>query len=162
MPAQQKSVPSSLKDLKRKAQGASQAPTNEAEDVQNHTQETNGEHEVNGEAQTNGEYHEDGEVTEAIPAGNVDQDGNVVTDEGRIIGKVNGDNASRLEGNLVDQEGDVLDAEGNIIGQAELEDAVTDVASTVEKPELAAPFGTNPLLHTITCHLVLTSQRSPR
>jgi hypothetical protein len=115
------------------------------------------------------EEEEDDDGTEqAIPAGSVDHQSNVVDDEGKVIGHVTGDKASDLEGSIVDQEGDVLDEEGNIIGKADLleeaksqvEDASSKLdeplkkvdpepetddlkhgADDIEKPELAAPFG---------------------
>lgn len=59
------------------------------------------------------------EGTEAIPAGSVNKDGDVVDNDGQVIGRVNGDKASQLAGSMVDQEGDVLDDEGNIIGHAD-------------------------------------------
>lgn len=44
------------------------------------------------------------------------------------IGHVNGDKASQFAGSMVDQEGDVLDEEGNIIGHADsVEESLKDV-----------------------------------
>lgn len=77
-----------------------------------------------------------GGESQAIQAGSVDHDGNVVSNDGRIIGRVNGENASQLEGSVVDGQGDVLDEEGNVIASAEpLE------SNGGEKPELSGPFG---------------------
>jgi hypothetical protein len=69
----------------------------------------------------NGEnvVEEDGEEgDEVVPAGRVDEDGNVIDDGGNVIGRVS-DYSERLNGKIVDQEGDVLDEGGNIIGKAE-------------------------------------------
>lgn len=77
-----------------------------------------------------------GSESQAIQAGSVDQDGNVVSSDSRIIGRVNGENASQLEGSIVDDQGDVIDEEGNVIASAEpLE------ADGGEKPMLSGPFG---------------------
>jgi hypothetical protein len=57
------------------------------------------------------------DTAEAIPAGKVDEDGNVVDDDGKVIGKVDGD-GKKLAGSVVDQEGDILDEEGNVLGKA--------------------------------------------
>jgi len=107
--------------------------------------ETNGEHDEgrtqNGqtddgntetaEEMTNPEVDDD-DAEEAIQAGSVDQDGNVVDTEGHVIGKVNGENASQYNGSAVDQQGDILDEEGNVIGQASLDEAVGNAKSEVE------------------------------
>ena len=114
---------------------------------------------------------DDDDAEEAIQAGSVDQDGNVVDTNGNVIGKVNGENASQFNGSVVDQQGDILDEEGNVIGQANLEDVAekaksevgskADVPSEIgskgdaipsevgskvdtaaaDKPELSGPFG---------------------
>jgi len=87
-----------------------------------------------------GSEYEDG--TEVIPAGSVDNEGNVLDKDGNMIGHVNGEARSELEGSMVDQEGDILDAEGNVIGTADL---VQDVSKSAagDKPSLEAqaPFG---------------------
>jgi len=113
--------------------------------------------------QTNDGEEEDDETEEAIPAGSVDHEGNIVDDAGHVIGKAQ---SEVPEGSMVDQEGDILDKEGNIIGKADLEAATKEASdkahSTIsgaksaagdvekpdlnteegsEKPELAAPFG---------------------
>lgn len=86
------------------------------------------------------ESEEDG--TEVIPAGSVDNEGNVLDKDGKTIGHVNGEATSNFEGSMVDQEGDILDAEGNVIGTADL---VQNVAQSAvgDKPSLEAqaPFG---------------------
>jgi len=99
------------------------------------------EHATNGEA-----AEEDDDAAEAIQAGSVDHDGNVVDTAGNIIGRVTGENASQLEGSMVDQEGDILDEEGNVIGQANLEEAAdkakSEVGSKVDEAiDLSGPFG---------------------
>ncbi|KFY06572.1 hypothetical protein V491_08587, partial [Pseudogymnoascus sp. VKM F-3775] len=76
-----------------------------------------------------------GGESQAIQAGSVDRDGNVVSNDGRIIGRLSGENVSQLEGSVVDDQGDVLDEEGNVIASAEpLE------SNGGEKPELSGPF----------------------
>lgn len=86
------------------------------------------------------ESEEDG--TEVIPAGSVDNEGNVLDKDGNTIGHVNGETKSNFEGSMVDQEGDILDAEGNVIGTADLVQSVAQSAAG-EKPSLEAqaPFG---------------------
>jgi len=101
------------------------------------------------------------EGVEAIPAGSVDQNGNVVDNDGKVIGHVNGDKGSQLAGSMVDQEGDILDEEGNIIGHADsVEESLKDVdpkpieesaegsqkpleegAEGAEKTDVKGPFG---------------------
>ncbi|KAK0100148.1 hypothetical protein ONS95_008486 [Cadophora gregata] len=86
------------------------------------------------------ESEDDG--TEVIPAGSVDNEGNVLDKDGITIGHVHGEAVSNFEGSLVDQEGDILDAEGNVIGTADLVQNVSKSASG-DKPSLEAqaPFG---------------------
>lgn len=64
----------------------------------------------------------------------MDHDGNVSND-GKIIGRVNGENVSQLEGSIVDDQGDVLDEEGNVIATAEPLESISG-----ETPELSGPF----------------------
>lgn len=82
------------------------------------------------EEATNPDLDDDAE--EAIQAGSVDQDGNVVDTNGNVIGKVNGENASQFNGSVVDQQGDIIDEEGNVIGQANLSEAVSNAKSEVD------------------------------
>jgi hypothetical protein len=77
-----------------------------------------------------------GGESQAIPAGSVDHDGNVVSNDEKMIGKVTGKNASQFQGSIVDQDGDVLDDEGNVIASAEPQEA-----NGGEKPEQSDPFG---------------------
>ncbi|RDL42399.1 uncharacterized protein BP5553_02378 [Venustampulla echinocandica] len=96
------------------------------------------------EKQERNEGSEEG--TEAIVAGSVNQDGDVVDDEGNVIGHVKGQNASQLEGSMVDQEGDIVDSEGNVVGRVgDLEEvgskARSEPVEGIEKPGLAGPFG---------------------
>lgn len=60
---------------------------------------------------------EEGDTEDAIPAGKVDDKGNVVDDDGNVIGTV--DDPKKFTGSVVDQEGDILDEEGNVLGKAE-------------------------------------------
>ncbi|KAH9208880.1 hypothetical protein DL95DRAFT_344944 [Leptodontidium sp. 2 PMI_412] len=85
---------------------------------------------------------EDDDGTEVIPAGSVDNEGNVLDKDGNKIGHVNGEAASELEGSIVDQEGDVLDAKGNIIGTADLvQDVSKSTVGDKRSLEDQAPFG---------------------
>lgn len=134
------------KSIKKKASQAQEQAATQVDDAQSNLNddETNGNYEEN-------EQTEADELSEVVPAGSVDQDGNVVDADGHIIGKVNSETVSNLAGSVVDQDGDVLDDDGNVIGKAEaIQDAaesaqgaaesVQDAANT-EKPELNAPFG---------------------
>lgn len=123
-------------------------------EVDNQTQ-TNGAEEYDQTETANGvgqdveerEESEGYEGSEAIPIGRVDGFGKVVDEEGRFVGKVDGDIP---EGSIVDTEGDILDSEGNIIGKSEpleeeageeeMEGTANDAAEGLEKPELAGPF----------------------
>jgi len=93
-----------------------------ANETQNGTQ--NGDYEEEQtedgtEAPTEAPVPNEEEGTEAIPAGSVNKKGEVVDNDGQVIGHVSGDKGSQLAGSMVDQEGDVLDDEGNIIGHAD-------------------------------------------
>lgn len=115
------------------------------------------------EATTEAPVPNEEEGTEAIPAGSVNEKGEIIDHSGNVIGKVDGDKASELAGSMVDQEGDILDKDGNIIGHSDsvveslknidpkpieevaegaqkpLEDAAEGAKDS--KPELEGPFG---------------------
>jgi len=115
----QKTVNSKVSDAK------TQAP--DAEPTENGTQNDYDEQTdsgVDGLASSNegGEKEEaDDEASEVLPAGSVNNKGDVISDSGEVIGHISGENASQLEGSMVDREGDVLDEEGNILGHADLD-----------------------------------------
>lgn len=60
---------------------------------------------------------EEGEE-ENYAAGQVNEKGEVIDDDGNVIGKVGEGDAEKLAGHLVDEEGDILDEEGNVVGKA--------------------------------------------
>jgi len=121
----------------------------------------NGDYEEQTEDGTEIQAPNEEEGNEAIQAGSVNENGDVVDNDGKVIGHVNGDKASELAGSAVDQEGDVLDEEGNIIGHADsvaesLKNAdpkpeeegaegsqkpLEEGAEGIEKPEIKGPFG---------------------
>ncbi|TGO19754.1 hypothetical protein BPAE_0331g00050 [Botrytis paeoniae] len=85
------------------------------------------------------------EDTEA--AGKVNEKGEVIDDDGNVIGKVNEADidASKLKDSIVNEEGDVLDKEGQIIGSADpiddAEDALGEVADGAKSPADSAKSG---------------------
>lgn len=60
---------------------------------------------------------------EIVEAGIVSENGEVVDDEGSVIGKVNDGDAATLAGSVVDVEGHVRGKDGEILGQAEPNEA---------------------------------------
>ena len=120
-------------DTKRDAQDAAQdAGTNDGTQYDEQTDSG-----VDGLQTSNdegGKDDDEDEASEVLPAGSVDHNGDVVSEAGKVIGHVDGEDASQFEGSMVDQEGDVLDKEGNILGHAELREGHTDVdADTVKQ-----------------------------
>lgn len=85
------------------------------------------------ESQEGSTIHGEESSDEVEAAGSVDAEGNVLDDDGNIIGTVEGEIP---EGSLVDTEGDVLDDEGNVIGTAKsiegLETKGEEVASKAD------------------------------
>lgn len=70
---------------------------------------------------------------EMVPAaGRINDDGDVIDDDGNAIGKVTTDgDASRFAGYVVTQEGDILDQDGGVVGRAEpLEDVASNLNYT--------------------------------
>jgi len=113
---------------------------------------------VDGLASSNGEEDKgeaDDEASEVLPAGSVNSKGEIISEAGEVIGHVNGENASQLEGSMVDREGDVMDEEGNILGHGDLDaeslkkldpeagDALKSQDGETEKPEEGTEKGDN-------------------
>ncbi|KAI0908831.1 hypothetical protein F4823DRAFT_563409 [Ustulina deusta] len=69
---------------------------------------------------------------EMVPAaGRINDDGEVIDDDGNAIGKVTDGEASKFAGYIVTQEGDILDEDGGIVGKAKpLEDMASDLNYT--------------------------------
>lgn len=63
---------------------------------------TNGHTDAHAETAEEEEEGEEDEGTEAIPAGSVDKEGNVVDEEGKVLGHVTGEHKS-LEASIVDK-----------------------------------------------------------
>ncbi|KAH8648048.1 hypothetical protein BGZ60DRAFT_437824 [Tricladium varicosporioides] len=126
--------------------------TDASEKVQEEAQETKTQTDFEEQTEDGNEAvteNDEEEGIEAVPAGSVDANGDVVDDSGKVIGHVNGEtvshlDGSQLEGSIVDQEGDILDDEGNVIGTASVGEAltemdpnpVTEAAEGTEKPDL--------------------------
>ncbi|KAI0168887.1 hypothetical protein GGR52DRAFT_495852 [Hypoxylon sp. FL1284] len=66
---------------------------------------------------------------EMVPAaGRINDDGQVIDDDGNPIGKVTDGDAKKLAGFIVTQEGDILDEDGGVVGKAEpLEDVASEL-----------------------------------
>ncbi|KAI0450239.1 hypothetical protein F5B21DRAFT_508407 [Xylaria acuta] len=71
---------------------------------------------------------------EMVPAaGRINENGEVIDDEGNPIGKVTDGEASKFAGYVVTQEGDILDEDGGIVGKAEpLEDVASNLNYTTQ------------------------------
>ncbi|KAI8947594.1 hypothetical protein F4801DRAFT_592467 [Xylaria longipes] len=71
---------------------------------------------------------------EMVPAaGRINDDGQVIDDDGNPIGKVTDGRASKFAGYVVTQEGDILDEDGGIVGKAEpLEDVSSNLNYTTQ------------------------------
>ncbi|KAI1743014.1 hypothetical protein F4680DRAFT_445487 [Xylaria scruposa] len=69
---------------------------------------------------------------EMVPAaGRINDNGEVIDDDGNPIGKVTDGEASKFAGYVVTQEGDILDEDGGVVGKAEpLEDTVSNLNYT--------------------------------
>lgn len=69
-----------------------------------------------------------------MPAGRVNDKGEVVDDEGNVIGKVAEGDKEKLAGSIVSAEGEIVDQEGNVLGKAEpVEGAnLSDAAETAK------------------------------
>lgn len=101
------SVANSAKTIERKP---SEAPGSVVSHAQSKvsaagTQPVEEEDEEEFEEVDDDEEEEDDGTEEAFPAGTVDHKGDIVDDEGKVIGHALGDNISELEGSVVDQEG---------------------------------------------------------
>ncbi|TGJ88606.1 hypothetical protein E0Z10_g151 [Xylaria hypoxylon] len=70
---------------------------------------------------------------EMVPAaGRINDEGEVVDDDGNAIGKVTDGEASKFAGYIVTQEGDILDEDGDVVGRAKpLDDAASDLNYTI-------------------------------
>ncbi|KAI0201675.1 hypothetical protein F4808DRAFT_459799 [Astrocystis sublimbata] len=71
---------------------------------------------------------------EMVPAaGRINDNGEVIDDDGTPIGKVTDGEASKFAGFVVTQEGDILDEDGGVVGKAEpLDDVASDLNYTTE------------------------------
>ncbi|KAI0968090.1 hypothetical protein F4678DRAFT_474636 [Xylaria arbuscula] len=69
---------------------------------------------------------------EMVPAaGRINNNGEVIDDDGNPIGKVTDGEASKFAGYIVTQEGDILDEDGGVVGKAEpLDDVASDLNYT--------------------------------
>jgi hypothetical protein len=70
----QESAPSQVEDVKSQTHEATQTGTQNGEEYENQTNDEN-------------ETVDEEEGTEAIPAGSVDDEGNVVDEEGKVVGQ---------------------------------------------------------------------------
>ncbi|KAJ8068692.1 hypothetical protein OCU04_002391 [Sclerotinia nivalis] len=85
-----------------------------------------------------------GEVAENVdPAGKVNEKGQVVDDDGNVIGKVNEADIdkAKLKGSIVNEEGDVLDKEGRVIGSADPIEDADENADGLKSPADSAKSG---------------------
>ncbi|APA07683.1 hypothetical protein SS1G_00766 [Sclerotinia sclerotiorum 1980 UF-70] len=85
-----------------------------------------------------------GEVADNVePAGKVNEKGQVVDDDGNVIGKINEANIdkSKLKGSIVNEEGDVLDKEGRVIGSADPVEDADENADGLRSPADSAKSG---------------------
>ncbi|CAD6440126.1 4cee9b08-9f60-43d2-84df-5730f086390b [Sclerotinia trifoliorum] len=85
-----------------------------------------------------------GKVAENVePAGKVDEKGQVVDDDGNVIGKVSQADIdkSKLKGSIVNEEGDVLDKEGRVIGSADPVEDADENADGLRSPADSAKSG---------------------
>ncbi|KAF7864465.1 hypothetical protein EAF04_006599 [Stromatinia cepivora] len=85
-----------------------------------------------------------GEVAENVePAGKVNEKGEVVDDDGNVIGKVNEADIdkSKLKDSIVNEEGDVLDKEGRVIGSADPIEDADENADGMKSPADSAKSG---------------------
>ncbi|KAK9242789.1 hypothetical protein V1506DRAFT_46832 [Lipomyces tetrasporus] len=86
----------------------------------------------------------DDAVEDVVPAGKVIESGEVIDDEGNVLGKINGDiNPSEVAGSIVTEEGEVLDDDGNIIGTASPTEEVVKALEEAGAEDLKeqAPLG---------------------
>ncbi|KAK5626552.1 hypothetical protein RRF57_002267 [Xylaria bambusicola] len=69
---------------------------------------------------------------EMVPAaGRINDQGEVIDDDGNTIGKVTDGEASKFTGYIVTQEGDILDDDGGVVGKAQpLDDVASDLNYT--------------------------------
>lgn len=78
---------------------------------------------------TSEENEGEGEMVPA--AGRINEDGEVIDDDGNPIGKVIEGDAHKLSGFIVTQEGDILNEDGGVVGKAEpLEDVASELNYT--------------------------------
>ncbi|KAI0408536.1 hypothetical protein F4802DRAFT_594462 [Xylaria palmicola] len=71
---------------------------------------------------------------EMVPAaGRINDQGEVIDDDGNVVGKVTDGEAAKFAGYVVTQEGDILDEDGNTVGKAEpLEDVASSLNYTTQ------------------------------
>lgn len=71
---------------------------------------------------------------EMVPAaGRINEEGEVVDDDGNPIGRITSGDGKKLTGFIVTQEGDVLDEDGSVVGKAEpLDDVASDLNYTTK------------------------------
>jgi hypothetical protein len=132
----QNETPKSLKKQTPKQEVLSNGVTDEGESQVEQSEE--GQTEPVEEATSGAAGHTNDEEAgedSVVQAGSVDEHGNVVNDDGEIIGKVD---ESVPAGSMVDQEFDVLDAEGNVIGKA---NPVGEAAEGAKEAAEGAPEG---------------------
>ncbi|ORY58402.1 uncharacterized protein BCR38DRAFT_413272 [Pseudomassariella vexata] len=77
----------------------------------------------------------EGDEGEMVPAaGRINENGEVIDDDGQAIGKVTTGDAKEFVGFVVTQEGDVLDNDGGVVGKAEpLEDVASELGNYTTK-----------------------------
>lgn len=123
-------------DAKDKAQDAGEEGEDAAEGAQEKAEGAKDQAEGAAEDAA-GEGEGEGDTEDAVAAGQVDDKGNVVDDDGNVIGTV--DDPKKFAGSVVDQEGDILDEEGNVLGKAEpIEEGEEGAEKAAEGAEDAA------------------------
>ncbi|KAI1171127.1 hypothetical protein F4777DRAFT_71744 [Nemania sp. FL0916] len=77
---------------------------------------------------------------EMVPAaGRINEQGEVIDDDGNPIGKVTDGEASKFAGYVVTQEGDILNEDGGVVGKAEpLEDVASNLNYTTQSAKQTA------------------------
>ncbi|KAM3080386.1 hypothetical protein ACMFMG_005344 [Clarireedia jacksonii] len=76
----------------------------------------------------------EGITEEIIPAAEVNEAGDVVDDDGNVIGRVTEGDKSKLGGSLVSEEGDIIDKDGNVVGKADpIEEEVENIGEAAEE-----------------------------
>jgi len=103
-----------------KAGDAKETAEDKAGDAKDTTEETTDA--LKGTAEDTAEAakeNAEGISEEVVPAAQINESGDVVDDDGNVIGKVTEGDKSKLVGSLVSEEGDIIDKEGNVVGQAD-------------------------------------------